>query len=176
MLLGHHMVGSRCCHANSKVAVRLPAPGKTFSAFVGVDSNSQTQGARGSIIFFVTVAGKEVFRSNVMREGTPTERVSIDLGGATELLLEVGDAGDGITCDQADWAEARIALADGRTLWLGDLPIIAGQVPPVLSADLPFSFIYNGQSSAAAHTSPRRWSLPTRRTRCSSSTVTSRNN
>ena len=83
------------CHATSKVAVRLPAPGKTFSAFVGVDSNSQTRGGRGSIVFAVTVAEKEAFRSNVMREGTPAERVSLDLGGATEFLLEVGDAGDG---------------------------------------------------------------------------------
>jgi len=84
-----------------------------------------------------------------MREGTPAERVSLDLGGATEFLLEVGDAGDGIACDQADWAEAKIALADGRILWLGDLPIIEGQAPPVMSADLPFSFSYDGQSSAA---------------------------
>ncbi len=136
------------CHATSKVAVRLPAPGKSFAAFVGVDSNSQTHGGRGSIVFSVTIAGKEAFRSKVMREGTPAERVSLDLGGATEFLLEVGDAGDGITCDQADWADAKIALADGRTLWLGDLPIIEGPVPPVLSADLPFSFSYGGQSSA----------------------------
>jgi alpha-galactosidase len=137
------------CHANSQVAVRLPAPGKTFSAFVGVDSNAQTHGGRGSIVFAVTVAGKGAFHSSVMREGTPAQRVHLDLGGATEFLLEVGDAGDGIACDQADWAEARIELTDGRILWLGDLPIIAGQAPPALSADLPFSFIYDGQSSIA---------------------------
>jgi len=137
------------CHASSKVAVRLPAPGKTFSAFVGVDSNSQTRGGRGSIVCSVTVAGKEAFRSNLMREGTPAERVSLDLGGATEFLLEVGDAGDGIACDQADWTDAKIVLADGRILWLGDLPVIEGQVPPVVSTDLPFSFSYGGQSSAA---------------------------
>jgi alpha-galactosidase len=136
------------CHAASKLAVRLPAPGRTFSAFVGVDSNSQTRGGRGSIVFSVTVAGKEAFRSKIMREGTPPERVSLNLGSATEFLLEVSDAGDGIACDQADWAEAKITLADGRILWLGDLPIIEGQTPPVMSADLPFSFNYGGQSSA----------------------------
>ncbi len=47
------------CHAASKVAVRLPGPGKAFSAFVGVDSNSQTRGGRGSIVFSVTVAGRQ---------------------------------------------------------------------------------------------------------------------
>ena len=137
------------CHAASKVAVRLPAPGKAFSAFVGVDSNSQTRGGRGSIVFLVTVTGKEAFRSKVMHEGMPAERINIDLGGATEFLLEVGDAGDGIACDQADWADAKIALADGRVLWLGDLPIIEGQEPPSISPDLPFSFSYDGQPSAA---------------------------
>jgi alpha-galactosidase len=137
------------CHATSKVAVRLPGPGKAFSAVVGVDSNLQTQGGRGSIIFSVTIAGKEAFRSKVMREGTPPEPVRIDLGGATECLLEVGDAGDGHSCDQADWAEAKITLADGRILWLGDLPIIEGQASPSMSTDLPFGFSYGGQPSAA---------------------------
>ena len=137
------------CHAASKLAVRLPAPGKTFSALVGVDSNSQTRGGRGSIVFSVAVAGKEAFRSKVMREGMPPERASLDLGGATEFLLEVGDAGDGIACDQADWVEAKIVLADGRILWLGDLPIIEGQVLPAMSTELPFSFSYDGRPSAA---------------------------
>ena len=144
------------CHATSKVAVRLPAPGKGFAAFVGVDSNAQTRGGRGSIVFAVTVAGKEVFRSRVLREGAPAERVSLDLGGATEFLLQVGDAGDGISCDQADWADAKITLTDGRVLWLGDLPILEGQVPPVLSAELPFSFSYGGQPSASLL---RQWRL-----------------
>ena len=41
-----------------------------------MDSNSQTRGGRDSIVFSVTVAGKEAFRSKVMREGMPPERVS----------------------------------------------------------------------------------------------------
>jgi alpha-galactosidase len=144
------------CHATSKLAVRLPAPGKAFSAFVGVDSNSQTRGGRGSIVFSVTVAGKEAFHSKILREGMPAERVNIDLRGATEFLLEVGDAGDGFACDQADWAEARVTLTDGRSLWLGDLPIIEGQTAPVISTDLPFSFSYGGQSSS---TLLEKWEL-----------------
>lgn len=144
------------CHAASKVAVRLPAPGKAFSAFVGVDSNSQTRGGRGSIVFTVTVAGNEAFQSKILREGMPAERVSIDLRGATEFLLEVGDAGDGFACDQADWADAKVTLTDGRSLWLGDLPIIEGQTAPEISNDLPFSFTYGGQPSA---TLLEKWEL-----------------
>jgi len=144
------------CHASSKVAVRLPAPGKSFSAVVGVDSNPQTRGGRGSIVFSVSVAGKEAFRSSTIHEGTPARQISIDLGGATEFLLEVGDAGDGIACDQADWAEARVVLVDGRILWLGDLPILEEQAPPAISTELPFSFTCGGEPSAALL---REWKL-----------------
>lgn len=144
------------CHAASRIIVRLPGPGKAFTALVGVDSNPQTQPGRGSVVFSVTVGGKEAFRSKVMREGIAPERVNVDLGGATECLLEVGDAGDGIACDQADWADAKIALADGNVLGLGDLPIIEGQVPPPVAADLPFSFTYGGVPSAALL---RAWKL-----------------
>jgi len=87
---------SMFCHAISKIDIRLPGPGKSFTALVGVDSNPQTQAGRGSIVFSVTVWGKEAFRSKVMSEGIAPERVHIDLGAATEFLLEVGDAGDGI--------------------------------------------------------------------------------
>ncbi len=144
------------CHAPSKLAVRLPAPGKSFSALAGVDSNTQTHGGHGSIVFAGTAAGKAGFRSSVMHEGMPAERVSLDLGGATEFLLEVGDAGDGNACDQADWADAKITLADGQILWLGELPIIEGQTPPVIATDRPFSFSYGGQPSAALL---REWPL-----------------
>ena len=46
------------CHAVSKVVVRLPGPGKSFSAIAGVDSNEQTSGGRGSVVFSVNVGGQ----------------------------------------------------------------------------------------------------------------------
>ncbi len=137
------------CHATSKLAVRLPSPGKSFSAAVGVDSNPQTHGGRGSIVFSVTVGDKEAFRSGVLREGMPAQRVAVELGGAQEFLLQVGDAGDGFACDQADWVDAKITLADGRVLWLGDLPIIEGQPATPWAAEWPFSFTCGGQPSAS---------------------------
>lgn len=135
------------CHAASRLAVRLPGPGRSFSAVIGVDSNAQTRGGRGSIVFAVAVAGTNAFRSQILREGMPGERIEVALGGATEFQIEVGDAGDGIACDQADWADAKVVLADGGVVWLGDLPVIEGQVPPAVSSDLPFSFRYGGQPS-----------------------------
>ena len=135
------------CHAVSKVVVRLPGPGKTFTAVVGVDSNEQTRPGRGSVVFAVTVGGKEAFRSGVMREGMAGVPVSVDLAGATELILDVGNAGDGISCDQSDWADARVVLADGKEVWLGDLPFVKD--PGLLAAGPPFSFTYGGQPSAS---------------------------
>jgi hypothetical protein len=38
-------------------------------------------------------------------------------------VLEVGDGGNGIGCDWADWADAKVILADGKEIWLADLPL-----------------------------------------------------
>ncbi len=135
------------CHAVSKVIVRLPGPAKSFSAVVGVDSNEQTSGGRGSVVFSVRVDGAEKYNSGVMREGMPGAPVSVDLGGASEFALEVGDAGDGIACDQSDWADAKVVLANGETVRLGDLPIIS-DAAKTYSTDAPFSFVYGGKPSA----------------------------
>jgi hypothetical protein len=110
------------CHAPSKLVVRLPGPGKTFSAIVGVDANNDAD-AKGSVVFAVKVADKVVFKSDVLRgkmEGVP---VNVELNGAKEFMLEVGDGGDGIPYDQADWAEARVSMADGSEQWVGDMPV-----------------------------------------------------
>jgi len=135
------------CHAVSKLVVHLPKPGKTFEAIAGVDTNDQTSGGRGSVVFSVLVADKEVSKSGVMREGMPGVPVSVDLGGATEFVLAIGDAGDGIGCDQSDWAEAKVTLEDGSTVWLGDLPLGQAHKGPY-TTDPFFAFTYEGKPSA----------------------------
>ena len=57
------------CHAVSKVVVRLPGAGAEFTALVGVDSNGETSGGRGSVHFAVQVNGKDRFKSALLREG-----------------------------------------------------------------------------------------------------------
>jgi alpha-galactosidase len=134
------------CHATSKIVVHLPSPGRTFEAVVGVDSNEQTHG-HGSIVFDVELRGKKVFHSDVLREGMTGVPVKVDLDGATEFTLSVGDGGDGIACDHADWADANITLADGKTIRLADLPMAGG--PAVVDPQTPpFSFVYGGKSSS----------------------------
>jgi len=134
------------CHAVSRVLVRLPGPGKTLSAIVGVDSNDQTIPGRGSIVFSVTVGDANAFQSGLMREGMPGVPVQVDLDGATEFLLEVDAGGDGIGCDQADWADAKVVLEDDRVVWLGDLPISVALRPYDTSPF--FSFVYDGKPAA----------------------------
>jgi len=134
------------CHAVSKVVVCLPSPGKTFTAVTGVDSNDQTSGGRGSVVFSVSVKDKVALKTPLVREGTPLQQVSVDLAGAEDFTLEVGDGGDGIACDQADWADAKVTLADGKELWLGDLPL-RGETPTLRSSNLAFSFLYGGRPS-----------------------------
>ena len=133
------------CHAVSKIEVKLPKPGKTFTATAGVDNNENTSGNRGSVTFSVTVNGKKAFDSGLLRSNSAAVPVRVDLGGATEFTLEVGDGGDGIPCDQADWADANVALDDGAALWLGDLPI---EGDGGCGTDPFFSFAYEGKPSA----------------------------
>ena len=134
------------CHAVSKVLVRLPGAAKEFSAIVGVDSNDQTKIGRGSVVFSVVVGGKTAFQSQVLREGMAGVPVQVGLGGAAEFVLNVSDGGDGISSDQADWADAKVVLADGKTVWLGELPEIGGQLN--YGFEPMFSFTYGGKPSA----------------------------
>jgi hypothetical protein len=90
-------------HAPSKVVVRLPGPGDTFTALVGIDSNEQTSGGRGSVDFSVHVGGAEQFRSGVLREGMAGKAIKVDLGGATEFVIQGDETTDGIGWDHADW-------------------------------------------------------------------------
>jgi len=135
------------CHASSKIFVRLPGEGAEFTVVAGVDSNEQTSGGRGSVHFAVQVSDQERFKSQLLREGMPGVPVRVELGGATEFVLLVDDGGDGISCDQADWAEARVKLKDGREIWLADLPLTEGAGRKPLSTDPPFVFTYDGKRS-----------------------------
>jgi len=141
------------CHAVSKIIVRLPGPGKTFTAVVGLDHNDDTARGKGSVVFRVSVADEARFTSPVMRVDTPARDVRVDLAGAQAFTLDIGDAGDGIGWDQADWADAKVTLADGKEVWLSDLPLRDERTPPTgpttlaRTSPLPFAFIYAGQPS-----------------------------
>jgi alpha-galactosidase len=131
-------------HANSEIGVELPDGAKAFKALVGVDNNYDTQGTRGSVQLAVAIDGKEVFRSPTVRGGDAPLPVEVAIPeGSQELLLKVDTTDDGPAHDQSDWADARIVLTDGRTVYLDE-----GYATPLLTAaNPPFSFVYGGKPS-----------------------------
>ncbi len=93
-------------HANGEIVLDLSGQFETFQADLGV----QWLGGQnvGSVVFQIFVDDRKVFDSGIVREGDGPRPVSIPVLDGEELRLVAGDAGDGITCDCADWANARL--------------------------------------------------------------------
>jgi alpha-galactosidase len=131
-------------HAVSRIRVYSPDPIARFSSWIGVDKNERTAGGLGSVVFAVTADGKEVFRSRIFRGGQEGQQVDLATGGARTLDLKVDDAGDGLACDHADWAEAAVTTASGKVVPLDAMPL---GCLPANYARYPFSFTYGDKSS-----------------------------
>jgi alpha-galactosidase len=112
-----HGVGS---HANSTLWVDLSGGSERFLAAVGVDDAA---GGPGSVTFKIVGDGKKLWESGVMKPGQAPKQVDLDLKGVTMLVLLVGDGGDGIGFDHADWAEARFVVS-------GSKPKTVDKTPP----------------------------------------------
>jgi len=59
-------------------------------------------------------AGNALWASGIIRKAQPAADIDLDLAGAAELHLVVTNAGDGDSCDHADWAEARLVTEQGE--------------------------------------------------------------
>jgi len=116
-IAGRHFEHGVGTHADSRARVDLKGGAERFSARVGVDDAAGSKQA--SIIFKVVVDGKTRFKTGVMRLGDAPQSVDVDLRGAKTLLLLVDSAGDGVSYDHADWAEARLEVS-------GERPVIVG--------------------------------------------------
>jgi alpha-galactosidase len=98
-------------HAQSLFRIALAGKGERFTATVGVDDEVAK---RGSVIFSVTGDGKKLWESGLMHGGDQAQAVSVDLHGIQTLALAVGPGGDSIDFDHADWADAQIAMTEGK--------------------------------------------------------------
>ncbi len=138
------------CHAPSHVNVYLPKPAKRFISDVGIDTNADsTKAGSGSVHFRVTTRNRELFATDVLRGGQSAVKADVALDGVQEFALIIDDGGDGISCDQSDWADARVELEDGSTLYLSDLTLVDSvRYDRTLELGFPFSFVYDGKSSA----------------------------
>lgn len=95
-------------HASGEIVIDLSGEFERFEAEVGVQP---LPGDAGSVVFQVFADDKQLFDSGVLKSGTEAKRVSVPVTGVRELQLTVTDAGDGINCDCANWAEARLIRA-----------------------------------------------------------------
>ncbi len=98
--LGHHAPG--------ELVIDLEGMYDRFEAEVGVQKQESNV---GSVVFQVFVDGEKRFDSGVMRESDAARPISIPVNGASELRLVALDAGDGMACDCANWAEARMVVS-----------------------------------------------------------------
>lgn len=136
------------CHAPTRIHVRLPGAGRSVSATVGVLTNPDSQG--GSIVFEVSLGERVAYTSPVKHRGEAGTDIHVDLDGEQEFTLTVGDAGDGITSDQAVWGEAAVTLMDGSVVRLSDLPLRDSIAADRYETTPPFSFVYGGVASDLA--------------------------
>jgi len=120
-------------HANGEIVVDLDGRHTAFCAKVGV----QWQGGdQGSVIFQVSVDGHIEFECGPMSDSDPAKEVLVPLNNARELRLIAKDAGDGIGCDMANWAEARL-VCDSRIPSFGPVTAsLAGDRAPAASAEV----------------------------------------
>jgi len=95
--LGHHATG--------EIIISLEGRFDRFEAEVGVQRQDDTA---GSVVFQVFVDGKKRFDSGIVRQSDGAKSAGVNVKGAWELRLVSGDAGDGMTCDCANWANARL--------------------------------------------------------------------
>ena len=95
-------------HASSTLWIDLAGGSEKFLASVGVDDAAGSD--KASLTFKIVGDGRKLWESGVMKSGQAAKPVDLDVKGVKTLLLMVGDAGDGIDFDHADWADARFVV------------------------------------------------------------------
>lgn len=111
-------------HAASDIRYALDGTCSFFAAVVGVDDEVST---RGTVRFQLWRDGVLALDTGTMTGADAGRAVAADITGARDLRLVVGDAGDGVTSDHADWADARVYCGGTApppapsTRWLSDL-------------------------------------------------------
>ena len=116
-------------HANGSIEVLLEGQYASFDAEVGL----QPCGGGGSVIFRVLVDGGQRFDSGILRATDTPKLMHVDLAGAQELRLEANDAGDGMTCDMANWANARLTPAGAAARHDPEPPVDIAQFARVVT-------------------------------------------
>jgi hypothetical protein len=89
--------------SQSQIRYGLRGQYRRFQSWVGADAAT-----RPTVTFEVWIDGKKRWESGLMNRDDPAKRCDLDVSGAEILELRVGDGGDGLVADHADWADARL--------------------------------------------------------------------
>jgi hypothetical protein len=92
-------------HANARIVYDIAGQGfKHFQTWVGSDAGNPAS----TVSFGIKVDGEQRYDSGVMATLHPPRLVDIDVTGAKTLELLVGDGGNGIGGDHANFADAKL--------------------------------------------------------------------
>ena len=136
-------------HADSEVVVTVDAPARRFRAWVGVDDNVNSrlplrQGLTPNAVrFSVEVEGRPLWQSAPLTVSDAPVEVDVPLPDVRTFTLKAEAVEGQISYTSADWADARVELADGSFLPVGEsLSVQCLPRTPV------FSFLYGGRPSS----------------------------
>jgi alpha-galactosidase len=93
-------------HADSECFIALDGKVKSFSAQVGVDDNARSEKSR--IEFFVYGNDHLLWQSGVLKFGEKPRSCHVGIAGMKSLELVASSAGESISFDHADWADAKL--------------------------------------------------------------------
>lgn len=91
-------------HAYSELTYNIRGIYAVFETYIGVDDETDAACNEAAVQFEVYLDGNIAYQSPVMRKDDDTLFVRLNVIGVQELKLIVNDAGNGTTCDHADWA------------------------------------------------------------------------
>lgn len=149
-----HGIGT---HAPSEFRISLHRQVRQFEAVVGLDDEKKGE---GSIRFEIRVDGKRVLQTPVLHGGDPPQSISVDLSGAKAMTLVVTDAGDGINCDHADWADARFELVANATARPEPQPLPLEPLTILAFGDSPVPEIHGPRVTGATPGRPFLFLIP----------------
>jgi hypothetical protein len=118
-------------HAAGSIGIALDGNADEFSAVVG--ASDRQKGTVSSVVFLIKGDGKEIWSSGKMTPDSAPRPVSVKLSGVRKLELLVGDAGDGIAYDHANWADASIT-------YHGKIPRAGGELISLATDSLALDF------------------------------------
>jgi len=107
-------------HGMAKYVYPLTGAAYTqFSGYVGMSDEKDPDecGNGGSSTFTFTVDGREMFKSDILQGtvgGNEVPAVKVEFAipaGASELVIDIGDGGDGISCDHSALGDAKLIIS-----------------------------------------------------------------